>query len=103
MIRSWANSPSRLVYEQGRPRFPSLQMEAAQDLLAALDTVSDLSQLQALRGAGLRPLEIGPGTADGRGARWAVAAGDRAWICFRFERGHAFEVDVVERLGIWPR
>ena len=82
-------------------------MEAALDLLATLDTVSDLSQLQALEGAGLHKLEVGGRHGDGprsaQAARWAVAAGERAWICFRFDRGHAFEVDVVERLGIWSR
>lgn len=106
MIQSWANMPSRLVYEQGRPRFPSLEMEVALELLAAIDTASDLAQLEALHWAGLRRLSLGGGVsgppADLTG-RWAVAAGEGAWICFRFDRGHAYEVDVVERLGIWPR
>ena len=104
MILSWANAPSRLVYERGRPRFPGLEMEAAMDLLAAIDTASDLTQLRALTWAGLRRLEVGnPGPLPGKAGRWAVAAGTGAWICFRFERGHAYDVDVVERLGIWPR
>ena len=65
---------------------------------------SDLAQLRALSWVGLRQLEVGrPGPLCGKAGRWAVAAGSGAWICFRFERGHAYEVDVVERLGIWPR
>ena len=113
MIRSWANAPSRLVYEQQRPRFPSLEIEAALELLAAIDTATSLTQLRALGYAGLRQLDLGgaPGLQGGdRGGRlrggagrWAVAAGSGAWICFRFEGGHAYEVDVVERLGIWPQ
>ena len=106
MIQSWANMPSRLVYEQGRPRFPNLEMDIALELLAAIDTVSDLAQLAALNWAGLHRLSTGGGvsgsTAD-PAERWAVAAGKGAWICFRFDRGHAYEVDVVERLGVWPR
>ena len=76
------------------------------ELLAAIDTASNLSQLRALRCAALCQLEVGtpgPGSVAGQAGRWAVAAGGGAWICFRFERGHAYQVDVIERLGIWRR
>lgn len=97
MILSWANTPSRLVLEKDRRRFAGLDLEAAHDSLTVIDSATRIDEIAALRWTRLCRLGQGPG------ARWAIQAGDDAWICFRFEQGNAYDLDVVEALPGWLR
>ena len=66
MIQSWANSRSRRFYEQGKAsKFSGLYVEAAEDLLAALDAAESLSDLSPLRSLGLHKLK------GDRAGQWA--------------------------------
>ena len=58
MIQSWANSRSRRFYEEGKAsKFSGMDVEAAEDLLAALDAAESLSDLSPLRSLGLHKLK----------------------------------------------
>jgi len=58
MIQSWADSPSRRFYEEGKAsKFRGMDLEAAEDLLAALDAAEALSDLSPLRSVGLHKLK----------------------------------------------
>jgi proteic killer suppression protein len=66
MIRSWANSATRRLHEEGRSRkFRGLDLEAALELLAILDAATSLQDLSPLKSAGLHKLK-----GDRRG-QWA--------------------------------
>jgi proteic killer suppression protein len=91
MIRSWANSATRRLHEEGRSRkVRGLDLEAALELLAILDAVTSLQDLSPLKSAGLHKL-----MGDRRG-QWAMTVGGPWRICFRFERGDAHDVEVVD-------
>jgi proteic killer suppression protein len=65
MIRSWANSATRRLHEEGRSRkFRGL--EAALELLAIVDAATSLQDLSPLKSAGLHKLK-----GDRRG-QWAM-------------------------------
>ncbi len=54
MIKSWANSRSRRFYEEGKiSKFRNLDIDAADELLAALDAATKLKDLSPLKSVGL--------------------------------------------------
>ena len=78
MIRSWADSRSRRFYEDGKvSKFRSLDIEAAEDLLAMLDAAESLADISPLKSVGLHKL-----SGDGRG-QWAITVNGPWRICFR--------------------
>jgi len=90
MIKSWANSATRRFAEEGKSKFSGLNVDAAEDLLAALNAASALSDLSPLKSVGLHKL-----TGDRKGL-WAMKVNGPWRICFRFEDGHAFDVETVD-------
>ena len=85
MIQSWANSRSRRFYEEGKAsKFSGMDVEAAEDLLAALDAAESLSDLSPLRSLGLHKLK------GDRAGQWAKTVNGPWRICFRF-RSETFE------------
>jgi proteic killer suppression protein len=60
------------------------------DLLAALDAAERLSDLSPLKSVGLHKLS------GDRAGQWAVKANGPWRICFRFEDGHAHDVEIVD-------
>jgi proteic killer suppression protein len=91
MIRTWRNSASRKVWEGERPRqFRSLDIDAALDLLAALNVANSLRDLSPLRSVGLHKLK------GDRKDQWAMAVNERWRVCFEFRDGDAFEVEIVD-------
>lgn len=90
MIRSWANRSSQRFYEQGKSsRFRGLDVDAANDLLAALDAATSLNDLSPLKSVGLHKL-----TGDRKG-QWAMTINGPWRICFEFRKGDAFNVEIV--------
>ena len=58
MIRSWRNAASRKVWEGERPnRFRGLDIDAAVDLLLALNVANTLQDLSPLKSVGLHKLK----------------------------------------------
>jgi proteic killer suppression protein len=91
VIRSFANSASRRFYRLGKKSgFGGLDVEAAQDLLAALDAATNLGDLGNLRSVGLHKLK-----GDRRG-QWAMTINRRWRLCFEFSDGDAFNVEIVD-------
>jgi toxin HigB-1 len=90
MIRSWANGPTRRFAEAGKSRFAGLDEEAAFERLAALDAATALSDLSPLRSVGLHKL------AGDRKGQWAMTINGPWRLCFRFDDGNAWDVEIVD-------
>jgi proteic killer suppression protein len=91
MIRSWRNSVTRKVWEGERPnQFRGLDFEAAVDLLLALNVAKRLSDLSPLKSVGLHKLR------GERKNQWAMTVNDRWRICFEYQTGEAYEVEIVD-------
>jgi proteic killer suppression protein len=91
MIKSWASRPSQRFYEQGKAsKFRGLDVEAAEDLLAALDAATGLQDLSPLKSVGLHKL-----TGDRKG-QWAMTVNAGWRVCFRFKDGDAYGVEIVD-------
>ena len=90
MIRSWANSATRRFAETGKSKFAGLDVEAAEERLAALDAATALSDLSPLRSIGLHKL------AGARRDQWAMMVNGPWRVCFRFEDDDAWDVEIVD-------
>ena len=91
MIRSWASSATRRLYEEGTSRkFRGLDQDAALELLAILDAATSLRDLSPLKSVGLHRLK------GDRKTQWAMTVNGPWRICFRFSRGDAHDVEVVD-------
>ena len=91
MIRSWANSPSRRFYEDGKTsKFRGLDLDAADDLLAALDAAESIRDLSPLKSVGLHKLS------GDRAGQWAMTVNGPWRICFRFKNGDAYDVEITD-------
>lgn len=91
MIRSWRDAATRKVWNGERPnRLRSLDIEAAIDLLLALNVAKTLQDLSPLKSVGLHKLK-----GDRRG-QWAMTVNGPWRICFEFRDGDAFNVEIVD-------
>lgn len=90
MIRSWANSATRRFADEGKSKFSGLDEERALDLLASLDAATSLTDLSPLRSVELHKL------AHDRKGQWAMTVNGPWRICFRFEDGNAWDVEIVD-------
>ena len=90
MIRSWGNSATRQLFESGKSRFRGLDSEFAPELLAILNAAERLDHISPLKSVGFHPLK------GNRRGQWAITVNGPWRICFRFERGHAYDVEIVD-------
>ncbi len=91
MIRTWADRASERFYTDGKiSPFRGLDIEAAQDMLAALDAARSLQDLSPLKSVGLHKLK------GDRAGRWVMTVNDRWRICFRFKDGDAYAVEITD-------
>jgi len=90
MIRSWANSPTRRFAETGKTKFSGMDSEAAEERLAALDAATSLADLSRLKSVGLHKLS------GARRNQWAMTINGPWRVCFRFEDGDAWDVEIVD-------
>lgn len=91
MIKSWANAGTRRFALEGKASgFRGLDAERATDLLAALDAATAMNDLSPLRSLGLHKLK------GARRGQWAMTVNGPWRICFRFRRGDAYDVEVVD-------
>lgn len=67
-----------------------MDVEAARDLLAALDAATNLGDLSPLKSVGLHKLR------GDRAGQWAMTVNDRWRICFRFKDGDAHDVEITD-------
>jgi toxin HigB-1 len=90
MIRSWGNSATRRFAETGKGKFSGLDVDAAEERLAALDAATSLSDLSPLKSLALHKLS------GVRKNQWAMTINGPWRVCFRFEDGDAWEVEIVD-------
>ena len=91
MIRSWRNAVTRKVWEGERPNaLRGLDFESAIELLLALNVAKSLNDLSPLKSVGLHKL-----SRDRKG-QWAMTVNERRRICFEFNKGDAYEVEIVD-------
>jgi proteic killer suppression protein len=90
VIRSWGNSATRRLFESGKSRFRGLDIDAALELLAALNAAERLDHISPLKSVGLHPLK------GGRKGQWAITVNGPWRICFRFKDGNTDEVEIVD-------
>jgi toxin HigB-1 len=90
MIKSWANSATRRFAEGGKAKFSGIDEDAAMELLASLDAATSLNDLSPLKSAGLHKLK------GDRKGQWAMTVNGPWRICFRFEKGDAWDVEIVD-------
>ena len=82
---------TRKVWEGERPnRLPGLDFENAVDLLLALNVAKSLNELSPLKSVGLHKL------GSNRKGQWAMTVNERWRICFKFHKGDAYEVEIVD-------
>ena len=90
MIRSWRNASTRKLWDgHVSNQYRGLDVEAALDLLLALNAATSLQDLSPLRSVGLHKLK------GDRSRQWAMTVNARWRICFEFRKGDAFEVEIV--------
>ena len=101
MIRSFADSGTRRLFEEGRQRgFRGLEYARALILLdafgvrlsvgSALDAAPGLAPLRAVRAARLHALK------GSRQGRWAMTVNGRWRVTFRFHDGNAHDVTIED-------
>lgn len=91
MIRSFSDSKTRRLFEQGRLRgFRGLDYERALVLLDAIDAAPSLEPLKALKSVRLHSLK-----GDRRG-RLAMTVNQRWRITFKFSDGDAHDVAIED-------
>ena len=90
MIKSWANSATHQFAEDSKSKFSGLDVEAAEDMLAMLDAATALSDISPLKSVGLHPLK------GDRKGQWAMTINGPWRLCFRFEDGQAYDVEIVD-------
>jgi proteic killer suppression protein len=90
MIRSWKNSATRRLGEQGKSRFSGLDVERALDMLAVLNAAATLDAISPLRSVGLHALK------GDRKGQWAMTLNGPWRLCFRFENGDAHDVEIID-------
>ena len=79
------------MWENEKPnRFRGLDFDTAVDLLLALNVARTPADLGALGSVGLHRLK-----GDRRG-QWAITVNARGRICFKFSRGDAHNVEIVD-------
>jgi toxin HigB-1 len=91
MIKTFRNRETAAVFADERVRRlpPDIRRRARRKRLP-LDQVTHVEELRVPPGNRLEPL-----TGDRSGA-WSLRINDQWRICFRFEDGHAQEVEIVD-------
>ena len=82
---------TRKIWDGERPnQFRGLDVNAAVDLLLALNVAKSLHDLSPLKSVGLHKLK------GDRKGEWAMNVNGPWRICFEFRKGDAFEVEIVD-------
>ena len=91
MIRSFADAETERFFTTGKSRrlAPAIRIRAAMRLtqLNAAPRVEDLRQPPSNRLEALKHDRVG---------QWSIRINDQWRVCFRFERGDAFDVEIVD-------
>jgi proteic killer suppression protein len=72
------------------PQKTTFDIDAADELLAALDAATSLIDLSPLKSVGLHKLS------GNRAGQWAMTVNGPWRICFRFKNGNAYDVEITD-------
>lgn len=90
MIQSRRNMATRQFAEQGKSKFSGLDEGLAKRRLDLLNAATSLDSLGQLRSIGLHALK------GDRQGFWAITINGPWRLVFRFEGGHAHDVEIVD-------
>ena len=90
MIRSWKDAVTRRFAEDGKGRFPGLDVEKAKARLQLLDAVQTMSEIPSLASIGLHKLK------GRRKRQWAMTINGPWRLVFEFRDGDAYNVEIVD-------
>ena len=91
MIKSFAGKESVRVFGgKFSPKLPHDVQRAAQRKLKIIDAAATLDFLRVPPGKRLEPLS------GNRQGQWSIRINDQWRICFRFDGGDAFDVEIVD-------
>lgn len=91
MIKTFADHRSKDLYETGRAkRFPSDVAKRAARKLEYIDLATTLEDLRVPPGNRLHALE------GDRKGQYSISINDQWRVCFRFEDGDAYDVEVCD-------
>ena len=90
MIKTWGNAATRRLAEQGKGRFPGLDVEKAMARLQLLDAAQSMGEIPSLASIGLHKLK------GARRHQWAMTINGPWRLVFEFRDGDAYEVEIVD-------
>ena len=91
MIRSFAGNETEHFYKTGRSRrFPTEIHKRANMRLTQLNAATSLEDLRLPPSNRLEALK------HDRQGQWSIRINDQWRLCFRFEKGDAYEVEIVD-------
>ena len=91
MIKTFANKPTAAVF-LGHPvlKLPREIQQTARRKLKQIDAVTVIDSLRIPPGNRLEPLK------GNRAGQWSIRINDQWRICFRWEGGDAFDVEIAD-------
>ena len=94
MIRTFSDSETRRFYTTGRPRrYPPAILTRATMRLTQLNAATQLGDLRLPPSNRLESLK------GDRIGQWSIRINEQWRVCFRFENGDAFDVEIVDYHG----
>ena len=90
MIKNSASGATQHFLDTGKSKFSGLDVEKAKKRVVMLNNAHSLDDISPLKSVGLHKL-----TGDRKG-QWALIINGPWRLCFRFEDGHAFDVEIVD-------
>ncbi|MBM4026942.1 MAG: type II toxin-antitoxin system RelE/ParE family toxin [Planctomycetes bacterium] len=90
MIRSFHNKDTQALFEGNCPLQFRAISRVAERKLQMLDDACGIEDLRVPPGNRLKPLH------GSRKGQWSIRINDQWRLCFRFEAGNAFDVEIVD-------
>ena len=91
MIRSFADAETKRFYTTGKSR--RLPTEIRKRVAMRLTQLNAASRIEDLR---LPPSNRLEGLKHDRAGQWSIRVNDQWRVCFRFDKGDAFDVEIVD-------
>jgi proteic killer suppression protein len=89
VLKSFADADSERIWRTGKTR-GSPPASVTKRKLAMLDSAARLEDLQMSPGNGLEKLK------SDRHGQYSIRINDQYRICFTWDKGHAYEVEIVD-------
>jgi len=90
MILSFRDKDTETLYGGGRPHRFQAFLPQAERKLQMLDSANTIEDLRSPPGNRLEKLS------GDRAGQWSIRINSQWRVCFRFEGGHAYDVEIVD-------